>query len=96
MLALAYAAVQFVGMSLYGIETWNRYGDAFGAYFGLFARISPLRWTREALYVRRPLSGLTTLDAGAGHRRAAGDDHRHDVRSTGSPAGPRGASSRRS
>jgi hypothetical protein len=61
-LALAYAAVQFVGMSLYGIETWNRYGDAFGVYFGLFARISPLRWTRDALYVRPPLSGLTTLD----------------------------------
>ncbi len=61
-LALAYAAVQFVGMSLYGIETWNRYGDGFGAYFGLFARISPLNWTREGLYVRKPLSGLTTLD----------------------------------
>ena len=48
-LALVYAAVQLVGMSLYGIEPWNRYGDAFGVYFGLFARISPLRWTRAAL-----------------------------------------------
>ncbi|MEA2190215.1 MAG: hypothetical protein QOI73_336, partial [Solirubrobacteraceae bacterium] len=61
-LMLAYAAVQFVGMSLYGIEPWNRYGDAFGVYFGLFARISPLRWERGALYRRLPLSGLTTLD----------------------------------
>ncbi|HEX8157281.1 MAG TPA: fenitrothion hydrolase [Solirubrobacteraceae bacterium] len=61
-LALAYAAVQFVGMSLYGIAAWNRYGDAFAVYFGLLARISPLRWERGALYVRRPLSGLTTLD----------------------------------
>ena len=61
-LALAYAAVQFVGMSLYGIEQWNRYGDGFAVYFGLFARISPLRWERGAVYVRRPLSGLTTLD----------------------------------
>ena len=61
-LALAYAAVQFVGMSLYGIETWNRYGDGFGVLYGLLARISPLHWTREALHVRRPLSGLTTLD----------------------------------
>ncbi len=61
-LALVYAAVQFVGMSLYGIETWNRYGDGFGVYFGLLARISPLRWAREGLFVRRPLSGLTTLD----------------------------------
>lgn len=45
-LALVYAAVQLVGMSLYGIETWTRYGDGFGAYFGLLARIAPLRWTR--------------------------------------------------
>jgi len=61
-LALVYAAVQFVGMSLYGIETWNRSGDGFAVLYGLFARISPLHWTREGLYVRRPLSGLTTLD----------------------------------
>jgi hypothetical protein len=61
-LALAYAGVQFVGMSLYGIETWNRYGDAFGVYFGLLARISPLHWTRGGLHVRRPLSGLATID----------------------------------
>ena len=61
-LALVYAALQFVGMSLYGIETWNRFGDGFGVYFGLFARISPLHWTRGELRVRPPLSGLTSLD----------------------------------
>jgi hypothetical protein len=61
-LALVYAAVQFVGMSLYGIEQWNRYGDGFAVYYGLLARISPLRWERGALHARRPLSGLTTLD----------------------------------
>ncbi len=61
-MALAYAAIQFVGMSLYGIESWNRYGDGLAVYFGLFARMSPLRWERGALYTRRPLSGLTTLD----------------------------------
>jgi hypothetical protein len=61
-LALIYAALQFVGMSLYGIETWNRYGDGFGVYFGLFARISPLHWLRGELRVRAPLSGLTSLD----------------------------------
>jgi hypothetical protein len=61
-LALVYAAVQFVGMSLYGIEAWNRYGDGFGVYFGLFARLSPLHWVRGEVRVRPPLSGLTTLD----------------------------------
>jgi hypothetical protein len=62
-LALGYAAVQLVGMSLYGIAPWTRYGDAFSAYYGMFARISPLRWERGSLYVRAPLSGLTSLDA---------------------------------
>jgi hypothetical protein len=61
-LALVYAAVQFVGMSLYGIETWNRHGDGFGVYFGLFARLSPLHWIRGELRLRPPLAGLTTLD----------------------------------
>jgi hypothetical protein len=61
-LALVYTAAQFVGMSLYGIEPWSRHGDAFGAYFGLIARMSPLHWARGALFVRQPLSGLTTLD----------------------------------
>ncbi|MEA2155435.1 MAG: hypothetical protein QOE11_1575 [Solirubrobacteraceae bacterium] len=61
-LALVYAALQFVGMSLYGIETWNSYGDGFGVYFGLFARLSPLHWTRGEVLVRPVLSGLTKLD----------------------------------
>ena len=78
-LALVYVAVQFVGMSLYGIETWNRYGDAFGVFFGLFARISPLHWTRAGLH--RPQAAQRPDDArpGAGHGRAAVRDHRHDV-----------------
>lgn len=62
-LALAYAAVQLVGMSLYGIEAWTRNGDAFAVYFSLFARLSPLRWERGAVHVRRPLAGLSTLVA---------------------------------
>ncbi len=62
LLALAYAAIQLIGMRLYGIETWNRYGDGFGVYFGLYARISPLRWERGAVYGRVPLRGLTTLE----------------------------------
>ncbi|MDP1847197.1 MAG: fenitrothion hydrolase [Solirubrobacteraceae bacterium] len=61
-LALVYVAIQFVGMSLYGIEPWNRYGDGFGAYFGLIARMAPLRWARDGLFVRKPLSALTRLD----------------------------------
>jgi len=61
-LALAYAAVQLVGMSLYGVESWNRHGDGLAVYFNLFARISPLCWERGALHTRPPFSGLTKLD----------------------------------
>ncbi|HEU4656193.1 MAG TPA: fenitrothion hydrolase [Capillimicrobium sp.] len=61
-LALAYAAIQLVGMSLYGIDAWLRNADAFGVWFGLVARIAPLHWRDRALAVRRPLSGLPVLD----------------------------------
>ena len=60
--AVVYAAVQFVGMSLYGVDAWTRNADAFGVYFGLLARMAPLRWERGTVYVRRPLAGLTALD----------------------------------
>jgi hypothetical protein len=59
---LAYAATQILGMSVYGTEAWSRYGDAFGVYFGLFARLSPLRWSRGELFVRPPLAGAPSLD----------------------------------
>lgn len=65
-MALAYAAVQLVGMSLYGVEAWSARGDAFGVYFGLFSRMSPLHWRDRALYTRPPLSGLPSMPVEAG------------------------------
>lgn len=65
-LAVAYAVTMLVGMSLYGVEAWTRNGDAFGAYFGLFARMAPLRWERGTVYGRMPLSGLPSMDTSAG------------------------------
>jgi hypothetical protein len=54
-LALVYAALQLLGMALYGVETWTRRGDGFAVYFGLFGRLALLR--------RRPLlSGATELE----------------------------------
>ena len=61
-LALAYAAIQLVGMSFYGVETWTRRADAFGVYFRLFARLAPLHWTRRALFIRRPFSAAAQLE----------------------------------
>lgn len=65
-MALVYAAVQLVGMSLYGVEMWSRRGDAFGVYFGLFARISPLHWHDRALFTRPVLGGAPSLTPVAG------------------------------
>ncbi|WP_354700332.1 hypothetical protein DSM112329_00601 [Paraconexibacter sp. AEG42_29] len=65
-LGLIYAAVQLVGMALFGVKAWSDRGDAFGVYFGLFATLSPLRWTGRQL-VRRPLlAGTATLVPAAG------------------------------
>ncbi|MCZ4494978.1 MAG: fenitrothion hydrolase [Conexibacter sp.] len=65
-MALAYAAVQLVGMSLYGVQAWSTRGDAFGVYFGMFARISPLHWRDRALYTRPVLGGCPPLAPVAG------------------------------
>jgi hypothetical protein len=61
-LAVAYAAIQFVGMGLHGIETWTARGDAFAVYFNLFSRLSPLHWSSDRLELRPPLAGVTTLE----------------------------------
>ena len=61
-LALAYAAAQLVGMSLYGIDAWSRNGDAFGVYFGLVARLAPLARREDRIVARPPLTGAADLD----------------------------------
>ncbi|WCB95626.1 hypothetical protein DSM104299_04375 [Baekduia alba] len=65
-MALAYAATQLVGMSLYGVEAWSKRGDAFGVYFGMFARISPLHWRDGGLATRPVLAGCPKLAPVAG------------------------------
>jgi hypothetical protein len=62
-LALAYAFVQLVGMSLYGERTWSERADAFGVWFGLCGRISVFEGRGRELHLRPPLSGLPRLDA---------------------------------
>jgi len=60
-LSLAYAAVQLVGMSLYGVEPWTTRADAFAVYFGLFARLSVWERRDDGLYLRPPLAGVFSL-----------------------------------
>jgi hypothetical protein len=66
LLALAYAAAMLVGMSLFGVEAWTRNGDAFAAWFGVFASLAPLRWQDRTAYLRAPLSGAARWVGPAG------------------------------
>lgn len=67
-LSLGYFLVMIAGMTLCGVEEWAGKADGFGAYFNLLSRLSPL--TRDpddgSLRLRRPLSGVTSLEAGPG------------------------------
>jgi hypothetical protein len=65
-MALAYSAFQLVGMSLYGTEAWSKRADAFGVYFGMFARLSPLHWRDGGLATRPFLAGAPKLEPVAG------------------------------
>ena len=58
---LVYSAVTFVAMALYGVEAWSNRGEAFGVYFNLFSRISPVTTREGRLGLRRPLSGLSQV-----------------------------------
>jgi hypothetical protein len=49
-------------MGLYGIEAWTKRGDAFSAYFGLFALLSPLDWKDGQLRLRPPVVGAIGLE----------------------------------
>ncbi len=64
--ALVYTSVTFLGMGLFGVETWIQRGEAFSTYFGLFARMAVLERADDRIVLRRPLAGLTTLEPIAG------------------------------
>ena len=60
-LMLGYTVVMLVGMSVYGVAAWSRNADAFGVYFGMFARLAPLARRDGVLYARPPVVGATAL-----------------------------------
>jgi hypothetical protein len=65
-LSSAYFGLMILGMALFGIEAWSDNGDAFGVYFGLLARLSPLDVRDRCLWLRRPLSGVTSISTQPG------------------------------
>jgi hypothetical protein len=60
-LALVYAALMLVGMSLYGVEAWTRNADGFAVAFGLLALLAPLTWVDRELRLRPPLAGAIAM-----------------------------------
>jgi hypothetical protein len=65
-LALVYAGIQLVGQALYGTDKWSRYGDGFGVYYNLFARLSVFERKDDRLLLRPPLAGVADLDLVSG------------------------------
>ncbi len=66
-LSLAYFLAMLAGMALFGVEEWSSQADGFGVYFNLLSKLSALvRREDGAVYVRRPLSGVTDLHVGSG------------------------------
>jgi hypothetical protein len=63
---LGYTVLMLAAQVYWGVETWSRYGEAFGVYFDMFARLSVWEVRDGVLGVRRPLGGLTRLDPAAG------------------------------
>jgi hypothetical protein len=61
-LAVAYAVVMLIGMSVYGIDRWTSRADGFSVYFNLFSHIAPLRRRGDGMLMgRAPLRGLPGL-----------------------------------
>jgi hypothetical protein len=65
-LSLAYFALMLGGMGLFGLERWSEHGDAFGGYFGLFGRLAAVDVHDRALWLRRPLSALSSFGGESG------------------------------
>jgi hypothetical protein len=60
--SLVYSGLTFVGMTLFGVEKWIDRGEAFSVYFNLFSRLSAFERRDAEIGLRRPLSGLPSLE----------------------------------
>jgi len=59
---LVYTTITLIAMACFGTEVWISRGEAFSVCFNLFSRISPLTVRDGRLGLRRPLSGMSTLE----------------------------------
>jgi len=59
---LVYTAITLIATACFGTEAWISRGEAFSVYFNLLSHISPLTVKDGRLGLRRPLSGMSTLE----------------------------------
>ena len=53
-------------MSIWGVDSWMRYGETFSVYFSLIGRIGPLKRSNGHMVLRWPFSGLVRYDPPVG------------------------------
>jgi hypothetical protein len=59
---LVYSVITLSAIAVWGTEAWISYGEGFSVIYNLFSRISPVAVKDGRLGLRRPLSGLTSLE----------------------------------
>lgn len=60
--ALVYTGITLCAMACFGTEAWIARGETFSVYFNLFSRLSSVTVQDGRLGLRRPLSGISTLE----------------------------------
>ncbi len=64
--AVLYTCGTLAFQYVYGVDTWQRRGEAFAVYYNLFSRMSIFETRDGVVGVRPPLTGLPRLDPAAG------------------------------
>lgn len=62
LMALAYAAVQLIGMAFFGIDAWEENADGFQVLWSTYSRLSPFKRRGDELWLRPPLNGAPQLN----------------------------------
>lgn len=60
-MALIYAGVQLIGMSFFGIDTWEARADGFQTLWTTYSRLAPFKRHGRELWVRPPLNGAPQM-----------------------------------
>jgi hypothetical protein len=59
--ALAYTVLTLSAQTVWGVESWSRYGESFSVYYNLFSRMSVFETRSRVVGLRPPLGGLPRL-----------------------------------